>query len=310
MLAGRLPLPATSVTTLAMSSSFLLRLAPALFVFIWSTGWIVAKYAAPHADPLTFLSMRYMCAGLVVGGFAYFSGAPAPKSRSEALHLLLSGVLMHALYLGGVWWAIAHGLPAGISALIAALQPLLTALAAKPFSGESISFKRWIGVGLGFLGILIVLQPKFASLEWGGLGGLLVPLAVNIVGTVAVTLGTFHQKRFLGAPDLRVMAGWQYLGAFLATFPLAFLLEPMRLDIEIETLYALLWSVIVLSIGAIALLLMMIRHGSVARTSALIYLVPPTAALQAYFMFGETLLPLQLGGMAVVALGVYLATKG
>lgn len=292
-----------------MTLSVLLQLAPAIFVFIWSTGWIVAKYASPHADPLTFLALRYACAGVLVAGFAMLARAPQPKDVRETLHMLVSGVLFHALYLGGVWWAIAHGLPVGLSAVIAALQPLLAALLAKPFSGETLSLKRWVGVGLGFLGILIVLQPKFSTIDVAELGAFLLPLAVNAVGMVAVTLGTFHQKRFLGTPDLRTLAAWQYLGAFLVTLPVAYLTEPMRIDLEVETFYALAWAVFVLSIGAIALLLLLIRHGSVARTSALIYLIPPTAALQAYVMFGETLLPLQLFGMVVVAAGVYLATQ-
>lgn len=292
-----------------MTLSLLLQLAPAIFVFIWSTGWIVAKYASPHADPLTFLALRYACAGVLVAGFAMLARAPQPKDVRETLHMLVSGVLFHALYLGGVWWAIAHGLPVGLSAVIAALQPLLAALLAKPFSGETLSLKRWVGVGLGFLGILIVLQPKFSTIDVAELGAFLLPLAVNAVGMVAVTLGTFHQKRFLGTPDLRTLAAWQYFGAFLVTLPVAYLTEPMRIDLEVETFYALAWAVFVLSIGAIALLLLLIRHGSVARTSALIYLIPPTAALQAYVMFGETLLPLQLFGMVVVAAGVYLATQ-
>jgi len=294
----------------AMTPALILRLAPAIFVFIWSTGWIVAKYAAPHADPLTFLSVRYATAGLLVGAFALAAGARQPSSKREAVNMLVSGALMHAVYLGGVWWPISQGLPAGISALIAALQPLLTALLARPFSGETISLRRWVGVGLGFVGILIVLQPKFAATDVEQLSGLVVPLAVNVVAMVSVTFGTFHQKRFLGSPDLRTLAAWQYLGAFLVTLPVAFVLEPMRFDLVPETFYALAWAVLVLSIGAIALLLMMIRHGSVARTSALIYLIPPTAALQAYVMFGETLVLLQLLGMAVVAAGVYLATRG
>ena len=289
--------------------SLLLRFAPVIFVFIWSTGWIVAKYASPYADPLTFLSLRYACAGLLVIAFALLAGARQPKSRYEAGHMLLSGVLMHGIYLGGVWWAISHGLPAGISALIAAMQPLMTAVLSQRLTGEKLSPQRWLGVGLGFLGIVIVLEPKISSIEFSALAGFLVPVAVNILATLSVTLGTFHQKRFLGAPDLRTLAAWQYLGAFLVTLPAAAFSEPMRLTLGPEIFYGLAWSVLVISIGAITLLLLMIRNGSVQRTSALIYLIPPTAALQAYIMFGETLLPLQLVGMAVVALGVYLATR-
>jgi drug/metabolite transporter (DMT)-like permease len=292
-----------------MPSPTLLRVAPFVFVLIWSSGWIVAKYAAPYADPLTFLSVRYVCAALVVGAFALAVGAPMPRGRREAGHLLLSGVLIHGVYLGGVWWAISRGVPAGVSALIAALQPLLAAVLAAPLTGERISPVRWLGVALGFGGILLVLQPKLAGVEPGALGPLVAALGVNVLAMVGVTLGTFHQKRRLPDVNLRTLATWQYLGALAFTLPLALLTEPLRFEVRLETALALAWSVLVLSVVAIGLMLMMIRHGSVARLSALIYLVPPTAAVQAYLMFGEALEPVQLAGMAVVVAGVYLATR-
>jgi drug/metabolite transporter (DMT)-like permease len=281
-----------------------------VFVVIWSSGWIVAKYAAPHADPLTFLSVRYAVAALIIFVFGAVMMAPRPKSAGEARDMLVSGVLIHAIYLGGVWWAIAQGVPAGVSALLVAIQPLLATVLAKPLSGETISPTRWAGVVIGFLGIALVLQPKLAATDWARLDGLVVPLLVNVVSSVSVTLGTFHQKRRLPTVDLRTLAAWQFLGALIVTLPVALLIEPnLRFDLVPESFYALAWSVVVMSIIAIGLMLLMIRHGSVARVSAVIYLVPPTAALQAWAMFGETLSPVQLLGMGVVALGVYLATR-
>jgi drug/metabolite transporter (DMT)-like permease len=290
-------------------SPFVLRVAPFLFVVIWSSGWIVAKYAAPHAEPLWFLSLRYALALVVIGGFALAVATLRPRSLGQAGHLLLSGVLIHAIYLGAVWWAIARGVPAGVSALLVAIQPLLATALAKPLTGETVSPTRWVGVGLGLVGLALVLQPKLADISFTRLDGLGLPILVNVISSVSVTLGTFHQKRMLPDVDLRTLAAWQFLGALIVTLPVALLVEPMRIDFVPETFFALAWSVLVLSVIAIGLMLTMIRHGSVARLSALIYLVPPTAALQAWIMFGETLLPIQLAGMAVVGVGVWLATR-
>ncbi len=285
----------------------LLRLMPVVFVLIWSTGWIVARFAAPHADPLTFLSLRYVLAGIVIAGFAVLSGARWPTTRSSIAHGLLSGVLLHGIYLGGVWWAIAHGLPAGISALIAALQPILTALLAPAIVGERIFPRQWLGIALGFGGILMVLAPKLAMGLFAS--GLAAPLAVNVIAMVSVTASTFYQKRYIQAADLRTVTVLQYAGAFAVTLPAAFLLEEMRVDWNTTLVLTMAWSVLALSIGAIALLLLLIRRGAVSKAATLVYLVPPTAALMAYLFFGETLTLLQVAGMGVTALGVALANR-
>ena len=286
------------------------RIVPALFVLIWSTGWIVAKYVVVvHADPLTFLALRYFSAGIVIALFAWSVRAEWPGRRADWCHALISGVLLHAIYLGGVWWAIGAGLPAGISALIAAVQPLLTALLARPLLGERISRVNALGVAVGFAGVLAVLAPRYAALGLADLPKFALPIAVNLFGMVGVTLGTFYQKRHVASGDLRSITAIQYLGALAVTLPVAWLVEPMRIPITWESLYALLWSVLVLSIGAISLMLMMIRRGAVSRVASLIYLIPPTAAVQAWLMFGETLSALQVAGMALAAFGVYLATR-
>ncbi|MEJ1161895.1 DMT family transporter [Prosthecomicrobium sp. N25] len=286
-----------------------LALVPVVFVLLWSTGWVVARYAAPHADPLTFLSLRYAVATVVIVVFARLSGVMLPRNRDLVRHGLVSGVLLHAIYLGGVWWAIAHGIPAGLSALIAAVQPLLTALLAPRLLGEKLDAWRWAGIGLGFVGLLIALSPKLAAAGGAPLGVILLPVAVNVAAMVAVTAGTFYQKRHLQGGDLRAIAALQYAGAFLVTLPAAFLLEDMRLDPVPELFYALAWSVLALSIGAIALLLLLIRRGEVSRAATLIYLIPPTAALQAWAVLGETLMPIQIAGMALTVVGVALASR-
>lgn len=288
---------------------FLVAVAPALFVFLWSTGWIVAKYAAPNADPLTFLSVRFACAFLLMGGIAVIMRAEWPKTRAALGHALISGVLLHTIYLGGVWWAIAKGVPAGISALIAALQPLMTAALTARITGERLKGVHLAGIAVGLIGVIGVLVPKLNAVGVESLGGAIWPLIINVIAMISVTFGTLYQKRYISSGDLRTVSTLQYAGAGLAILPLAILFEPMRFEWRLETGLALAWSVIPLSLGAVGLMLMMIRRGAVSKVAALIYLIPPTAAVQAYFMFGETLTFGQIGFMALTAFGVYLATR-
>ncbi len=285
------------------------RTAPALFVFLWSTGWIVARYSAEYADPLTFLSARYACAGAVLFVYALIAGGRWPARQSDSVHAAFSGVLLHAIYLGGVWIAIAQGVPASISALLAALQPILTAALAPILLRERIGAKQWLGIVLGFIGIIVVLSPKLAGVAPGQLGAVAMPLLINIIAMLAVTAGTFYQKRYIHSGDLRTVTILQYAGAIAVTLPVAYLIEPMRLEVNATTILIMLWSVLAISIGAIALLLLLIRRGEVSRAAQLIYLVPPTAAAQAYLLFGEQLTPLQLAGMALTVIGVALASR-
>jgi drug/metabolite transporter (DMT)-like permease len=285
------------------------RTAPALFVFLWSTGWIVARYSAEYADPLTFLSARYACAGAVLFLYALIAGGRWPARPSDFVHAAFSGVLLHAIYLGGVWIAIAQGVPASISALLAALQPILTAALAPILLRERIGAKQWLGIVLGFIGIIVVLSPKLAGVAPGQLGAVAMPLLINIIAMLAVTAGTFYQKRYIHSGDLRTVTILQYAGAIAVTLPAAYLIEPMRLEVNATTILIMLWSVLAISIGAIALLLLLIRRGEVSRAAQLIYLVPPTAAAQAYLLFGEQLTPPQLAGMALTVIGVALASR-
>lgn len=291
------------------ASTLFLRLTPLVFVLIWSTGWVVAGYSALYADPLTFLSVRYAGAALLVAGFALASGAKWPATVADWRHALFSGVLLHGIYLAGVWWAVRHGLPAGISGLIAALQPILTALFAPAILGERISLLRWGGIGLGFLGIAMVLWPKLAGVEPVALWGVLIPILINIIAMVSVTAGSFYQKLFIGAGDLRTVTALQYIGALLFTLPLALASEPMRITWNLTMILVLAWSVIALSLGAIGLMLMMIRKGAVSRIAALIYLIPPVVAVEAWLLFDETLAAVQIAGMGVTVLGVLLASR-
>ena len=291
-----------------MPNKLFLASIPAVFVLLWSTGWVVARYAAPHADPLTFLSVRYIAAFVCIAIFALVVRAPWPKNRSALIHTLLSGALIHGFYLASVWHAIKEGVPAGVSGLIAALQPLMTAALSGWLIGEAITRRQWFGVAIGFIGVMMVLEPKLA----GGIGedtkALAVPIVLNVLGMLSVTLGSFYQKRYLGVGDLRTITAMQYVGALIVTLPFALLAEPMRFDLVPETFYALAWAVIPLSIGAVGLMLVMIRNGAVSRVASLIYLVPPAVAIQTYLLFDERMVPIQIAGLFATAAGVYLAT--
>jgi drug/metabolite transporter (DMT)-like permease len=289
-----------------MSNRFLDRLAPVIFVLIWSTGWIVARAAAPFADPLTFLVWRFLIAAALLALFAGLARARWPQSLAETTHALIAGILLHAVYLGGVWWAIRHGLPASLSALIAALQPILTVALAPSLLGERLAARQKFGVGLGFIGLLAVLWPNLSGLE-GQTAAL--PIAINGFGMLGLTLGSFYQKRFVHSGDLRAISALQYAGAAAVMLPLALASEAMTIDWTPAVVAAMAWSVLALSIGAIFLLLQLIRRGTVSRAAQLIYLVPPATALQAHLLFGENLRWPQIGGMALTVLGVALANR-
>ncbi|MHB2168379.1 DMT family transporter [Alsobacter sp. R-9] len=290
------------------STQTLLRVAPVVFVLIWSTGWISARFGAPYADPLTFLSIRYTLAALVIAAIATVVGAPWPRGRNAG-HALVSGVLLHAIYLGGVWWAIRKGLPTGVSGLIAAVQPILTALLAPALLGERITRPQWIGIALGFVGIVLVLEPQLETVSRETLAAVVGPMLVNVIAMVSVTFGTFYQKRFIATGDLRTVTALQYVGALAVTLPVAMLIEPMQITWNLTVIATMAWSVLALSIGAIGLLLLLIRHGAVSRAATLIYLVPPAVALEAFLLFGERMLPVQVVGLVVTAVGVALATR-
>jgi drug/metabolite transporter (DMT)-like permease len=283
------------------------RAFPALFVLIWSSGWIAAGAAAGHADPLWFLTIRFACAAVVIALFALAVSAPWPRDGREIAHMLASGVLLHGIYLGGVWWAVKQGIPSGLSGLLAALQPLLTAWLAPYLLGEKLSRLQWIGVLMGLAGVLLVLSPRLGLAGSDALGWL--PLAINVLAVVSVTAGSFYQKRYLAGGDLRVVTVVQYIGAVLFVAPLALLLEERQFDHSLTIYATLAWSVVVLSVIGIALMLTMINRGEVSRVTALIYLVPATVAVQAWLIFGETLNVVQIIGLAFTGFGVRLASS-
>jgi len=280
----------------------------ALFVPLWSTGFVTARLVAPHAEPLTFLSLRFVLAGLVLAAAVAALRRPWP-SLAGVVQAIFAGVMIHGLYLGCVFFSVAHGLPSGISALVAGLQPLLTGLLAGPLLGESVSGRRWLGIALGAAGAGLTLAPRLGSLGEGAIP--LGALAICAVGTVAITFGTIYQKRTARSADLLANTALQYAGAILPVGLGALALEHGHFDVAAPAAWAgLLWSIFGMSIGAILLLMVLIRRGAVAQVAALLYLVPGVSALMAYGMFDETLTGVQIGGLALAAVGVAIASRG
>jgi drug/metabolite transporter (DMT)-like permease len=285
------------------------RLAPAVFVLLWSTGWIVAKFAAQHADPLTFLAGRHALAAVAFFAVSIVAGAKWPRSASQFGHALVSGVFFHGLYLAGVWYAIGQGVPAGLSGIIAGLQPLLTAMVAPLFISERLTPLQKLGLAIGFAGILIAISPQILDVFEVGLSGLGFPVIINLVAMGSVTYGTLYQKRHLQEGDLLATATLQFVGAFVVTIPLVLLLENMRFDWTCEAVLAMAWSVFGLSMGAVALLLHLIRRGQVSRAASLIYLMPPVVAIEAVILFGEPLTWPMIIGTVIVVIGVYMVNR-
>lgn len=286
----------------------LMRFAPALFVVLWSTGFIGSRLGAPHAEPFTFLALRFALVLILLVPLALYKGQRVGSWRDRRT-AMLAGVLIHGVYLGGVFFAIDRGMPAGVAALIVSLQPVLTSVLAGPLLGERISTQHWLGLILGVIGALLILAPKIAS---GGAiaDGITLPtVAASVIGLIAITLGTLHQKRSATRIDLVAGAVWQYLGALGAVTLAAVLLENGTVNWTTEFVVALGWLVIVLSIGAISLLMLLIRQNAVATVSGLFFLVPAVTAIIAYLMFDETLTPVQLAGLALATVAVLLTSR-
>ncbi len=283
----------------------LTRSVPAVFVLLWATGFIGARYAMPWAEPFSFLAVRFGLSMLIIGAIAIATGARR-TTASGAAHAAFAGALMHGVYLGGTFWAIRHGMTAGFSALIVGLQPLITAIVAGIALGDRISPRNWTGLALGFAGVVIVIWPKL-----GAAVGALTPavLAAMTLGVVAMSAGTIWQKKFVTGLDIVTGSFWQFAGATALMASLSLLTETRAYTLTGELVLALAWSVLVLSIGAIFLLMYLIREGSVAKVSSLFYLVPTATALMAWPLFGETLSLVQIGGMALATAGVALATS-
>ena len=277
-----------------------LAAAPLVFVLLWSTGFVVAKYAAPHAPPLTFLLYRFAGAIAILLPIIAVTRAPWPRTAKTWRDVAIVGVLLQATYLGGVWVAIALGMPAGVSALLVGAQPLLTAGLVFTI-GERASRLQWAGLIIGFAGVALVLSDRLT------LAGVALPaLAVNFLALAGITAGTLYQKKHVADVDLRTGSLIQFAASFVVLLPFAMLTESMVVDFTLEFWLALAWSIVALSLVAITLLLVMIRRGRATDVTSLMYLTPPATAVLAWLMFGETLGVLAWGGVLVTMAGVAL----
>ncbi len=280
------------------------RFFPVIFVLLWSTGFVGAGLSMPYAEPFTFLTLRFALAIALLSAIAMWQGAPWPDWRG-ALSATLVGLLVHGVYLGGVFWAVHRGMPAGLSALITGLQPIMTAVFAGMLLGETVRRAQWVGLVAGLAGIDMVLAPKIA----GGFAGVTaVTIFAASCSMLGMSLGTVVQKWLGARADLRTGAGWQFIGAGGVSTALAFAFETRVIGWAAQLLIALAWLTIVLSIGAIFLLMFMIREGEVSRVASLFYLVPGVTALMTWALFDETLQPVQIAGMLVTMAAVALAT--
>ena len=281
-----------------------LRAMPVVFVLIWSTGFVVARLAMPHAPPLSFLAWRYALSVALFLAWVSWSRAAWPQGRSQVLHLAVTGVLMHGGYLGGVWAAVKLGLGAGTSALIVGLQPLLTAVwMSQQGPAHRVQARQWLGLALGLGGLLLVVQHRLGAGQASTTNLLLAVLAL-----ASITIGTLYQKRWVAPCDVRTAAVVQLVAAFAVTLPLASL-EPGSIDWHPDLLIAMAWSVLALTLGGSSLLYLLIQRGAATQVSSLMYLVPPCTAVLAWLMFNEPITVSVVAGMALTAAGVGLVLR-
>jgi drug/metabolite transporter (DMT)-like permease len=289
---------------MSASASWFARAMPWLFVPIWSTGFIVARFGMPHAPPMTFLAMRFALSVMCFAAWVAFSKAVWPRSKAQFFHLAAVGVLMHAGYLGGVWAAVKAGIGAGTVALLVGLQPVLTALWLSTLSRSAkqpavrLGALQWTGLVLGFGGLVLVVWRKLGAGELNALN-----LGLAVFALLSITAGSLYQKRFVAACDVRTASFVQLFAALVVCTPLA-LLESEVVVWHPHLTAALAWSVLGLTLGGSSLLYLLLQRGAATQVASLMFLVPPTTALMAWLIFNETLSPLMLLGMVLTVVGV------
>ena len=276
---------------------------PFLFVLLWSTGFIAAKYGLPYAPPLTFLLYRFALVAVLMTIVALVTRARWPARLSQVGHVAVAAWLVHGAYLGGVFIALARGMPAGIAAMLVGLQPILTAVFACAWLNERVVPRQWLGLALGAGGVFLVVRQKL------GLTVDVLGLAAIAVALAGISGGTLYQKRFCSHVDMRCGAVIQFTACALVYLPLALAFESAPVRWTLPFAFALGWSVIVLSVGAISLLYWLLRHGAATNVAGLFFLVPAATAVMAWLLFGETLDAFAFAGMALIGAGVVLARQ-
>ncbi|MBP6853217.1 MAG: DMT family transporter [Rhodoferax sp.] len=288
------------------SAGLWVRAMPVVFVLIWSTGFIVARYGMPHAPPFKFLATRYALSILCFLPWIWVAGVRWPTGSRQWLHLSVSGVLMHACYLGGVWAAVKAGMGSGVSALIVGLQPVLTAIWLSATGGQ-VSRRQWQGLALGFAGLVLVVSRKLGTGHPADHVDML-NLGLIVVALLSITVGTLYQKRYVAACDVRSANVAQLCAALLVTLPLALLeTEPMAWGGELAG--AMAWSVLALTLGGSSLLYLLIQRGAATAVTSLLYMVPPCTAIMAWLLFDEPITAITLVGTALTAFGVSLVVR-
>jgi len=314
-LAALYKVPGLFVTDLSFNPSFpsmsdldknserspVLLMMPILFVFLWSTGFIGAKLGLPYVEPMTFLFLRFaICVALFLP-LVFLTRTRWPDQPVDWFHIGFSGLLMHGGYLGFVFWAISLGVPAGTSALIVGIQPLVVASLAGLLLSEAVAPRQWLGLLLGLCGVFLVVFDKL-SLGEGSLTG----IGMCFVALFSISFGTLYQKKFCATMSLKSGNLIQFIVATVYFGAMAWFLEERTVEWSGDLIFALTWLIVVLSLGAVSLLYILLRRGGAASVSSLFYLVPPCTAVVAYLLFGETLGTYSLAGMAVAIAGVAL----
>lgn len=290
--------------SVAARSAGWLRAMPGVFVLIWSTGFIVARYGMPHAPPLKFLVVRYALSVACFLVWVRLARVTWPRERMQWGHLAVTGVLMQAGYLGGVWAAVRAGMGSGLVALLVGIQPVLTAIWLS-LRGGTVTRPQWAGLLLGFIGLLLVVSRKLG--EGGEVSVLTMSLA--IMALLSITSGTLYQKRFVAPCDVRSANAIQLAAALIVTLPFA-ALEQESIHWNVASGGAMAWSVLALSLGGSSLLYMLIQRGTATAVTSLLYLVPPCTAVMAWLLFSEPITAMTLAGIAITAVGVSLAVRG
>lgn len=277
---------------------------PLLFVFLWSTGYVTAAYVAPYAEPLSILTLRFLGAGVLLFLFA-LSAHDAWPSRKRALSIIISGMMIHGIYLCGVFWGVSNGMPAGVSALLIGLQPIVTVLMAGPLLGEKTLPRHWLGLVIGLVGCAMVISPKF-SLSVTGITP--VTVGAHVMAVVAMVLGSIFQKRFVGAMNFKTEPWLQLVGGFLIALPVALLTESFKFTVTPQLIAGYLWMTLILSCVSFTLYMVLLQRGAASRVASVFYLVPALSAVQGYFLFNEVLTFVQLVGMTIATGAVMLAS--
>lgn len=284
------------------------RFAPALFVFLWSTGFVGAKYIVPYAEPFTFLTIRYVIAAAILIAIAALLKQPLKLTRDQVIASVAVGLLLHVIYIGGVFYAVSLGVSAGISAVIVSIQPVLVSILAVPLLGERIRWVQVVGLVLGVAGISLLLLPKVFQGDYSSAISE-VGIVICVIALLGTSAGYLVQKKLGSDIPFLTGTGMQYVVSAVVFALLSALTEDQRVEWTPEFLFGLAWIVLMLSIGSIVLLYEMLRAGSASKVSSLYYLVPPVAAIQAYFLFDEVIPPIGILGMALAGLGVVLVMR-